>query len=149
MGYLEMVKADAEQYISDNHDLEFEILNGEYADVDEIAERLNDEMWIEDSVTGNASGSYTFNRYEAQEAVMDDLDDVIEAFEEAGYTGAKFGELAFSGDWETIDVITRCHFLSQAIAEIMEENEDTFEELFERYEQEQEEEEDDNEEMSA
>lgn len=136
MGYLEMVKADAEQFISDNHDLEFEILNGEYADADEIAEHLNDEMWIADEVTGNGSGSYTFNRYEAREYVLDNMDEVAEALREFGTSAEEIGNRFLAEDWEWLDVTARCYFLAQAIAEIMEENEDTTAELFERYEQE-------------
>lgn len=30
-----------------------------------------DELWIDDSVTGNGSGSYTFNSYKAEENVKD------------------------------------------------------------------------------
>ena len=29
----------------------------------DLEEKLNEELWINDSVTGNASGSYTFNSY--------------------------------------------------------------------------------------
>lgn len=41
--------------------------------VDEIVEFLNDELWADDSITGNGSGSYFFNRWEAEEAICHNL----------------------------------------------------------------------------
>ena len=34
-------------------------------------EDFRESCWIDDGVTGNGSGSYTFNRYEAEENVKD------------------------------------------------------------------------------
>lgn len=50
--YLEAVKEDVKNYI-DN-----EINFTDFDSLEELKEKLNDELWIEDSVTGNASGSY-------------------------------------------------------------------------------------------
>ena len=36
----------------------------EIEDRDELEETMNDELWAEDSITGNGSGSYFFNREE-------------------------------------------------------------------------------------
>lgn len=55
--YLEAVKDDVREYIKD-HDL---LEEGWQDSRDELEEKLNDDLWAEDSVTGNASGSYTFN----------------------------------------------------------------------------------------
>lgn len=38
---------------------------GNCASVDELREALNDELWVCDHVTGNASGSYTFSTWQA------------------------------------------------------------------------------------
>lgn len=60
--YLEAIKADVKDAISDNYDL-----NEYRGDREGLEEKLNDDLWTNDSVTGNASGSYTFNSYTAKE----------------------------------------------------------------------------------
>ena len=70
MSYLEQVKADVEQYTQDNENY-FDF--SDYNTPDDFAEDLNDKLFCEDSVTGNASGSYTFNSYEAREHVLEDI----------------------------------------------------------------------------
>lgn len=74
--YNKEVSADVLQYIIDNYDINedeqtIEIDGAVYnisedADNDnnsrdDLIDKLNEDMWIADSVTGNASGSYTFN----------------------------------------------------------------------------------------
>lgn len=49
--YLEAVKEDVKEYIEENIDL------SEFGDIEELKEKLNEDLWINDSVTGNASGS--------------------------------------------------------------------------------------------
>lgn len=34
---------------------------------EEVAERLNDELWTNDGVTGNGCGSYTFSTWQAED----------------------------------------------------------------------------------
>ena len=51
--YLEQVTADVRDYVEQEIDLT------EWAgDRDGLEEKLNDDLWTCDSVTGNASGSY-------------------------------------------------------------------------------------------
>ena len=78
-----------------------------YDSVDEIVEFLNDELWTDDSVTGNGSGSYFFNRWQAEEAICHNLFLYEECVEEFGGT-PKF-------DAETIDVSIRCYLLPQIL----------------------------------
>ena len=59
--YNEAVKNDVLDYIRN------EVNFSEFEDMEELEQSLNDDLWTVDSVTGNASGSYTFNRYQAQE----------------------------------------------------------------------------------
>lgn len=116
--YLEEVTEDVKNYIENEIDLDdYRDEDGEI-DRDELEEYLNDTLWIEDSVTGNASGSYTFNSARAKENVFADLDSVKEAFEEFGEKD-RFADLFFNEEWETIDVITRCALLGQAIGEAL------------------------------
>lgn len=78
--------------------------------------KLYDEMWMSDSVTGNASGSYTFNTYEAEENICHNLDllaDACDAF------GVDLGECIRKGA-EYADVTIRCHLLGEQLTRALE-----------------------------
>ena len=64
--YREAVKDDVLEYI--NNEINFE----DFDTLEELEEHLNEVLFTEDSVTGNASGSYTFNTYEAEENICYD-----------------------------------------------------------------------------
>ncbi len=116
--YLEEVTEDVKNYIENEINLDnYRDEDGEI-DRDELEEYLNNTLWVEDSVTGNASGSYTFNSARAKEKVFADLDSVKEAFEEFGEK-ERFVDLFFNEEWEAIDVITRCSLLGQVIGEVL------------------------------
>ena len=87
-------------------------------DLDEYEEKLNDILWIDDSVTGNASGSYFFNKYEAEEALAYNIELAAEALQEFGYNNVDI--LEKGAEW--VDVIVRCYILSSCIAEYIDEN---------------------------
>lgn len=59
--YRENVKQDVLEYIEENAGYL------KASNKDELEEELYDSLWTTDSVTGNASGSYTFNTYKAEE----------------------------------------------------------------------------------
>ena len=111
--YLEELKSDVRNYIkeaaSDYMDCE---------DIDELRENLYDNLWDEDSVTGNGSGSYTFNREEAKKYVADNLDLMVDAYKEFDSIEKLVNNLEDS-DFETIDVTIRCYLLSQALDEVL------------------------------
>ena len=70
MTYLEQMKADIIDYIkSEDIDLE--------QDRDDIANDLSEELWTVDSVTGNGSGSYTFNTAKAREYVLENGEEYV------------------------------------------------------------------------
>lgn len=108
--YFEAVKEDVKQYIED-YEVKVTSSNRE-----ELQESLYDEMFISDSVTGNASGSYTFNTWQAEENLCHNLDLLKEAFSE-------FGEPSFDvlESAESCDVTIRCYLLSSALAEVLDE----------------------------
>ena len=120
--YLEAMHEDIRDYIDENRD---EILyrvgcmDGDDPEncVDDIAEYLNDILWMDDSVTGNASGSYWFNAWKAEEALCHNLDELEEACNEFG---CDMGEIIKQGA-ETADVTIRCYLLGRAISEVLEE----------------------------
>lgn len=108
--YFEAVKADVQNWLGDYEPRRDDETLGEYR------ERLYIEFWTDDGVTGNGSGSYTFNSAEAREYVLAGIDQVLEACQEFDVS---FDELARAGKWEDLDVTTRCYYLSQAIIEVV------------------------------
>lgn len=82
---------------------------------------LNDDLWIADSVTGNASGSYTFNSFKAKEYVTDNMDLVLDMTSEFGIEAETIAEHFLNEDWEWFDVSIRCYLLGECISEALEE----------------------------
>lgn len=80
----------------------------------ESEEQLNDDLWIEDSVTGNASGSYTFSTWQAEENLCHNMDLLEEA------CGA-FGCEPKIGEAEWCDVTIRCYVLGECISKVVSE----------------------------
>jgi len=109
--YKKAVKDDIKNYINDNINL------ADYADVEELQEYLQDTLWAEDSVTGNGSGSYTCNTYEAENNIAHNWDLLNEALEEFGSSDINI--LEKGAEWA--DVTIRCYLLSECIAEVLEE----------------------------
>ena len=100
--YLKNIKEDIKEYYNEEY----------LKETDEQA--LYDEMWIDDNITGNGSGSYTFSTYQAEENIAHNMDLLREAIEEFG---GDSGEALERGA-EYCDVTIRCYLLSQAIAEV-------------------------------
>lgn len=109
--YLEAVTADVLDYIAANN------ITVTSENRDEIEQQLNDELFTCDSVTGNASGSYTFSTWQAEENICHNLELLAEACEEFGSDTAKL----LSDGAEACDVTIRCYLLGQAIAAALDE----------------------------
>lgn len=92
--YKKEVEEDVKKYIKEN--------------IDYIKkEELYDDLFLADSVTGNASGSYTFNTYKAEENVKDLIWD-DEFIDELRFQfGEEIGDLIKRGP-EVLDVTARC-----------------------------------------
>ena len=114
--YLEAIKADVKDAIEENYDL-----NEWRGNREELENKLNEDFWINDSVTGNASGSYTFNSYTAKEYVTDNSELVLEMTNEFGETAESIGKHFLNEDWEYFDVSIRCYLLGQAINAVLDE----------------------------
>lgn len=88
---------------------------GEYFD---DFEDFMDYLWVDDSVTGNGSGSYFFNAAKAREAVSDFI--WSEEFNEmVGEFGIDVDKLMADGP-EAVDVSIRCWYLGQVRNELEE-----------------------------
>ena len=115
--YLEAIIEDVKEAIK-----EYDIT--EFADREEFEERLNDDLWMSDSVTGNASGSYHCNSNKSMECVLDNMDLLEEMCGEFGIDNETIGKKFLEGAWEWMDVSIRCYLLGQAITEALDEMED-------------------------
>ena len=122
--YLKNVKADVLEYIKENYEKE------DYANLD--YDELYDEMWTDDSITGNASGSYTFNTWEAEENICHNMDLLVDALEEFGYlTIDGLNEVIRkikSNGAEWADVTIRCYLLGSVLQDVLEDLESEVEE---------------------
>lgn len=107
--YYENVKDDIRNELG-YYDIEVDEDN-----IDEVYEEMYDNLWTSDNVTGNASGSYTFNTWQAEENIAHNLDLLQEALEESG------GDFDLRRGAEYFDVTIRCYLLGQALREVLEE----------------------------
>ena len=93
----------------------------EHCDVDGLREWLNDELWADDSVTGNGCGSYTMSRTLSKDNVIDNFPILIEACQEFCVEYKEFGKKLYAEDWDWADVTIRCYLLCYAISDALEE----------------------------
>lgn len=108
--YLWNVKEDVLDFIHENK------ITVTEENREEVEEELQEKCWIADSVTGNASGSYTFSTWQAEENICHNLDLLGEALEEFGCDG---DVLQKGAEW--CDVTIRCYLLPQAITDALDE----------------------------
>lgn len=100
--YIRAMKEDVKNYLEENN---LELNEDTYNDI-------YDEMFISDEITGNASGSYTFSTYQAEENICHNLDLLKEACEE-------FCCKPKLDNAEWCDVTIRCYLLGQILSEMM------------------------------
>lgn len=118
--YYEAMKNDIRDYI------EGEIEYTDFETLEELEEHLQDTLWTDDSVTGNGSGSYTFNSHTAKEYVTDNMELCTEALREFCVDMETVAEKFMEENWEYFDVTIRCCILSSCISDVMEEIEEAF-----------------------
>lgn len=116
--YFKAVKGDVLEYIK-NEGIKVTTTNRE-----EVEEQLNEDLWAEDSVTGNGSGSYFYNANSAADCLCrnwDLLGEALDAFGCVEVNPIKRGE-------EWCDVTIRCYLLGQSISAALDEVEEEEEE---------------------
>lgn len=115
--YLESVKADVKEYIENEVDFQEWKENREG-----LEEELNDSLWVNDSVTGNASGSYFCNTWKAEEALNHNWDEIENAAREFEYDPVISSDgYEYGAEWW--DITIRCYYLNSAIYEALDEYE--------------------------
>lgn len=110
------IKKDIYNFMDDNEYMLDLPEDREDINFEKLYNDLYDEMFIDDSITGNASGSYFFNSYEAEKALCGNLDLLAEACEEFGSNIDILKDGA-----EACDVTIRCYLLSEVLADALEE----------------------------
>ena len=108
--YQQAVIDDIKQYINDNNIIVTE------KNRDEIYDSLYDDLVNSDSVTGNASGSYTFNTWQAEENLCHNWDLMEEAGNELGYDSDVLARGA-----EYLDVMIRFYLVGQVLGSVLDE----------------------------
>ena len=120
--YEQAVKDDILEYVKDNIDFK------DYDSFDDLEEYLNDEVINEDSITGNGSGSYTFNTYRAEEYLCHNLDLLSDVLEEFGMDG----NVLLQKGAEYCDVSIRCYLYPQCLGEVLPRIEDEYSKAHEK-----------------
>ena len=123
--YFDEMYEDVLEYIAENIELTDYTEGGEL-DRDTLEEKLNDDCWIADSVTGNASGSYYCNAYKAAEKVHSEINLLIEALECFGDEAEDYKRALTSPEWA--DVTIRCYYLGEIIARVLDDIEEAYNE---------------------
>lgn len=111
--YYQQVKNDAIAAIDE------QFKNG-YWDSDTEWDVVYDNLFVDDSVTGNGSGSYFFNSAKAREAVADAIWDekILDALSEISIDGDEIAQYLYDNNAESLDVCIRCAMLGEIYGEI-------------------------------
>ena len=113
--YRKAMTEDVKEWIKQNIDLT------EWTeDREGLEQQLNDDLWTEDSITGNASGSYYCNSYKAEESIAHNwnlLNEALDEFEQNNINVIKKG-----AEWA--DVTIRCYLLESVISDVLDEMEE-------------------------
>ncbi len=83
----------------------------------DFEEMLYEKLWVEDSVTGNASGSYFCSTWKAENALCHNWNLLADAVAEFGDYEMNLGWFLEEKGPEWADVTIRCWLLGQAISE--------------------------------
>ena len=134
--YLENVKEDVKDYLEENPPevkdftefIKCERINDNgdceyfFEDLCDFKEELNNDLFIDDNVTGNASGSYTFNSNKAKDNIFKNgMETLKAAINEDFLTPESFTNYFLDESWESLDVTCRCFDLYTAIDEAVDE----------------------------
>lgn len=114
--YRRNICEDIKNWLIKNYDYnelmnKIDIMHDDF-DID-FAGNLHDELWCEDSVTGNASGSYTMNRWIAEEFLAHNYDILYNAMVEFEC------KTDILDDPEACDVTIRCYLLMGCIRDVL------------------------------
>lgn len=111
MGYInEVCDALYDAITGGEYDIDFSQFDGK----DDCVQYLYEYFVDEDAITGGGSGSYTMDRTEAKESIMEDPYVVADVIRDNNLDSDFLADV-FDGDWEKLDVICRQSILWDAI----------------------------------
>ena len=114
--YIDAIKNDIREYLNDHDWIDYG------TNIDDVEQQLSDDLWTADSVTGNGSGSYTFNTPESKEYVLADGLDYVRDMVNDGWVEPKTALDHFiDEDWDYFDVSIRCYLLGQCLYDVLRE----------------------------
>lgn len=128
--YHDAIKDDCETAIKEYLDYHKDEVKGMSKET--LKQKFHDAFWIDDSVTGNASGSYTFCTFEAEQNIAGNWDLLGEAMSEFG---CECNAIEKGAEWA--DVTIRCYLLGEGIDKAMDELEELIDKAIEESEEEQ------------
>ena len=130
MSYSKSVYEDAKQYLTEwwQYKKERYVPIASESDFEDIRQKFEDDCFVCDQVTGNASGSYTFNRLSAKEFVLSEMEIFNNIIAEGLLEKESFADYIINEDWEALDVTARCYFVNTKVYEIFEEIVDAYKE---------------------
>lgn len=111
--YAKEMERDIREYIE--CDIQREAWIGRKEDLEEY---LNDELFCS-GVTGNDCGSYYFNREQAKETVLKNMNLLGTALSDFCVESETIAKKLIEEDWEYFDTTIRCHKLSQYIGLVL------------------------------
>lgn len=115
--YVNLIKDDIKEYYMDEVKQMLKDTNNNRV---VVGNKLYEEFINDDSITGNLSGSYTFNTEEAKNIVLSNIDEVVDAYKKFyDEPDKELGNVLINNDWEKADVIARCAYLYDAINELL------------------------------
>lgn len=115
--YRAQIKEDIKEYLTDE-DL-WPTAEPGTSEYDDQYDKAYDQCWLADSVTGNASGSYTFNTWQAAENVSHLLWDEDLWLLINGDMSVKVEDIEEGP--EHLDVLIRCSLLSECLNDVLRE----------------------------
>ena len=108
--YYKEVTDDVIEYLRENR-----YMMDDDEDINDVAEEIYDDLIENSDITGNMSGSYTFDSFKAKGYVLDNFDLFKAACDDFGYGYADVGEWFLDELWETMDVIIREFVLRECV----------------------------------
>ena len=115
--YLEAMKKDIINYIRD------EVITEEFSDREELEQYLEDNLWIDSTITGNGGDDYADD--ETSREYLNGNENLLkEAIFEFCVDKEKIVDNFLNGNYAYFDSIIRCYMLSQAISAALDDMED-------------------------
>lgn len=97
-----------------------EVITEEFSDREELEQYLEDNLWIDSTITGNGGDDYADD--ETSREYLNGNENLLkEALIEFCVDKEKIVDKFFSGDYAYFDSVIRCFMLSQAITEALNE----------------------------